>query len=305
MLSTRQYLRQLKKQKEEKTLLKLFELSGLSEIEYWLMYYAFVKGRMVEKNLSNKKGIKIPVLRRVPSGVPIEAVEDIIRVANISINERTKDNKDQGLKYIDNRARSLKTIVNDVLDISKMDTYNIKMINSTYSIYNVFKEITSKYENIINDNIEFRYSISKSIPKVIYGDSVKVKQVLTTIMENAIKHTKEGFVDLQIDGIVKNNVCRLIITIEDSGSGMSLDKVNDLQGKAKNKTDEAYFMTNPEDLKNEYINHLSAVTINKEVEKITIKSKEFLMIEKENSELKSELNGIKAEILGIKKKFGA
>ena len=64
-------------------------------------------------------------------------------------------------------------------------------------------------------------------------------------------------------------------------------------------------MTNPEDLKNEYINHLSAVTINKEVEKITIKSKEFLMIEKENSELKSELNGIKAEILGIKKKFGA
>ena len=87
--------------------------------------------------------------------------------------------------------------------------------------------------------------------------------------------------------------------------GMSLDKVNDLQGKAKNKTDEAYFMTNPEDLKNEYINHLSAVTINKEVEKITIKSKEFLMIEKENSELKSELNGIKAEILGIKKKFGA
>lgn len=52
MLSTRQYLRQLKKQKEEKTLLKLFELSGLSEIEYWLMYYAFVKGRMVENTCS-------------------------------------------------------------------------------------------------------------------------------------------------------------------------------------------------------------------------------------------------------------
>ena len=48
MLSTRQYLRQLKKQKEEKTLLKLFKLSGLSETEYWLLYYAFVKGRMVE-----------------------------------------------------------------------------------------------------------------------------------------------------------------------------------------------------------------------------------------------------------------
>ena len=87
--------------------------------------------------------------------------------------------------------------------------------------------------------------------------------------------------------------------------GMSLDKVNDLQGKAKNKTDQSYFMTNPEDLKNEYIEHLSAVTINKEVEKITIKSKEFLMMEQENSELKSELNTIKSDILSIKKKFGA
>lgn len=189
--------------------------------------------KIIEQLTRNKKLIeqsnedKSNFLFRISQEVR-KPIDDIIRVANISINERTKDNKDQGLKYIDNRARSLKTIVNDVLDISKMDTYNIKMINSTYSIYNVFKEITSKYENVINDNIEFRYSISKSIPKVIYGDSVKVKQVLTTIMENAIKHTKEGFVDLQIDGIVKNNVCRLIITIEDSGSGMSLDKVNQL-----------------------------------------------------------------------------
>lgn len=66
--------------------------------------------------------------------------------------------------------------------------------------------------------------------------------------------------------------------------GMSLDKVNDLQGKAKNKTDSAYFMTNPDDLKNEYIAHLSAITINKEVEKITIKSKEYRQLEKENYE---------------------
>ena len=54
--------------------------------------------------------------------------------------------------------------------------------------------------------------------------------------------------------------------------GMSLDKVNDLQGKAKNKTDQAYFLINPEDLKYDYIQHLPAVTIGKEIEKISIKS---------------------------------
>ena len=61
--------------------------------------------------------------------------------------------------------------------------------------------------------------------------------------------------------------------------GMSLDKVNDLQGKSKNSTDEVYFMTNPADLKQEYIQHLPALSISKEVEKITVKSPEFLKLE--------------------------
>ena len=78
--------------------------------------------------------------------------------------------------------------------------------------------------------------------------------------------------------------------------GMSLDKVNDLQGKAKNKTDASYFMTNPEDLKYDYIKHLSAITINQDVEKLSIKSPEFIQMENENKELSSELDGIKSEL---------
>ena len=63
--------------------------------------------------------------------------------------------------------------------------------------------------------------------------------------------------------------------------GMSMEKVNDLQGKAKNRTDSAYFMINPEDLKQEYIKHLPALAINQEVKKLTVKSPEFLKMEKE------------------------
>ena len=83
--------------------------------------------------------------------------------------------------------------------------------------------------------------------------------------------------------------------------GMSRDNVNDLQGKAKNKTDDAYFMTNPEDLKYEYIKHLPAVTINQEVEKLSIKSPEFIQIENEKNQLMSELTIIKSEMGDIKK----
>ena len=78
--------------------------------------------------------------------------------------------------------------------------------------------------------------------------------------------------------------------------GMSIDKVNDLQGKAKNKTDSAYFMTNPEDLKYEYIKHLPAVTINQDVEKLSVKSPEYMKMEKENENLKSEVGGMRKEL---------
>lgn len=82
--------------------------------------------------------------------------------------------------------------------------------------------------------------------------------------------------------------------------GMSIDNVNDLQGKAKNKTDQAYFMINPEDLKYEYIKHLPAVTINQDIEKLSIKSPEFIQMENKNRELSSELDGIKTELESMK-----
>lgn len=89
-------------------------------------------------------------------------------------------------------------------------------------------------------------------------------------------------------------------------NGMSLDKVNDLHGKAKNKTDAAYFMTNPDDLKYEYIKHLPAVTINTDVEKLSIKSPQFIQMEKENESLRLEVGSMRnemEEMRGLKKEL--
>jgi integrase len=83
--------------------------------------------------------------------------------------------------------------------------------------------------------------------------------------------------------------------------GMPMEKVNELQGKAKNQTDTAYFMANPDDLKEEYIKHLPALTMSKEIEKITVKSPEFIKMEKENAEYKKRMDGIDEEIKQLKR----
>ena len=84
--------------------------------------------------------------------------------------------------------------------------------------------------------------------------------------------------------------------------GMSIDKVNDLQGKSKTLTDQAYFMVNPDDLKAEYIEHLPALMMGKEVEKIKIKSPEYLRLESENKQYKESLEEMWEEINNIKKR---
>ena len=85
--------------------------------------------------------------------------------------------------------------------------------------------------------------------------------------------------------------------------GMSLDKVNDLQGKSKNSTDSVYFMTNPEDLKYEYIKHLPAITINTDVKKLSIKSPEFMKMEQENEVYKQKLDKLTSDIASIMKRL--
>ncbi len=78
--------------------------------------------------------------------------------------------------------------------------------------------------------------------------------------------------------------------------GMPRDFVNDLQGKTKNSTDESYFFVNEDDLKAEYINHLHALQISQEVEKVTVKSKEFREMEVRNIELVNENKILKEEV---------
>ena len=78
--------------------------------------------------------------------------------------------------------------------------------------------------------------------------------------------------------------------------GMSRDFVNDLQGKTKNLTDQSYFFVKDDDLKLEYINHLHALQITKEVEHVTVKSKEFRELEMQNVELSNENITLRGEV---------
>ena len=132
------------------------------------------------------------------------------------------------LKEIDAIVDNSKKRVNATINISEMDSKELKVINNTYNIVNLLNGIAAYNRNKIKNNVDFRYNISNTIPDMLYGDSIKVKQIINSVIDNSIKNTSEGFIELRVSCIIKYDICRLIIAVEDSGTGIDLVKQNKL-----------------------------------------------------------------------------
>lgn len=124
---------------------------------------------------------------------------------------------------------NLLEIVNGILDISKIEANKLEIINTEYNLHNVFDELVLLTKARIGEKpIEFRTQLDPSVPAVLYGDYVRLKQIILNLLTNAAKYTKEGFIDFKISTIQSGDVCRLIIAVEDSGIGIKKEKIDHL-----------------------------------------------------------------------------
>lgn len=150
--------------------------------------------------------------------------------ADIILDSDSIDTDKDCAREIKGITSKFRTMTNEMFDVSKLDSASIKVYNSKYNIKNILKEIVTMYSKICSDkNIDFRVNIDRDVPEVLYGDSINVKEVLSIIMNNSVKYTKEGFIEFNVSTIIKNDVCRLILTIEDSGIGIKSDDINKIK----------------------------------------------------------------------------
>lgn len=131
-----------------------------------------------------------------------------------------------------NASQSLLQIVNGILDISKIEANKLEIVNTEYSFKKVFDELVTLTKGRIGDKpLEFRYNYDHSIPPVLYGDHVRIKQIILNLLTNAVKYTKQGYVDFNISSVCNGDVCRLIISVEDSGIGIKKENIDKLFNK--------------------------------------------------------------------------
>ncbi len=133
------------------------------------------------------------------------------------------------VKNIIMASDTLLELVNGILDISKIEANKLEIIDSVYSFKKMYEELILLTKARIGEKpIDFRYNYDESIPEYLYGDGVRVKQVIINLLTNSAKYTKDGYIDFKINNIKKDNIIRLIISVEDSGIGIKKESIDKL-----------------------------------------------------------------------------
>ena len=173
----------------------------------------------------------------------VEKIYDDMCKLNPS-EEMQKDLDD--LKVIVDNAR---VKIRNSIDVSQMDSMYLNTINTKYNIRLLLNSIYSMTKASVSDKVDYRLVINDKIPEELYGDSIKLKQVINTLLSNSIRFTNSGYIELRANCIIKNDVCRLIISVEDSGKGINIYKQNEI-------------LSNHDDLTKEEINKIDDKDLN-------------------------------------------
>ena len=155
-------------------------------------------------------------------------------LSEVSKEETNIENIGDNAREIKYDISKFNTMTNDILDISNIDASNIKIYNTKFNIKLIIKGLVSIYkEKCQEKGLEFRTDIASDIPEYLYGDSINLKKVMITLLDNAIKYTNNGYVELSVNFVKKLDICRLIISIEDSGIGIKTEELDTIFYKKK------------------------------------------------------------------------
>ena len=197
------------------------------------------KAKVISDNANEEKTLFLYNMTNEIRGI----TKDIDKETDNILDET--DNKKIDVEEINNSARNIKgstakftTMTNEILDISSIDSASVRIYNEKYNIKRLLKELVGIYKpKAQNKNLDFRVSIASDIPEYLYGDGINLKKVLTIILDNSIKYTNNGYIEFNINTIIKGDIARLIISVEDSGTGMKAEDINKIFTKKQERED--------------------------------------------------------------------
>ncbi|MBQ9199132.1 MAG: response regulator [Lachnospiraceae bacterium] len=124
---------------------------------------------------------------------------------------------------------NLLSLINDVLDMSKIEAGKLEIIPVDYDFSSLIHDIVSMMSIKANDKgLALKVLIDKNIPSRMYGDEIRIRQILINLLNNAVKYTETGTVTLKAEGITDDGMERLRFTVSDTGIGIKEEDISKL-----------------------------------------------------------------------------
>jgi signal transduction histidine kinase/CheY-like chemotaxis protein len=137
----------------------------------------------------------------------------------------------EALDKIYNSANILMGIINDILDLSKIEAGKMELTPIKYDLASVINDtVQLNMMRFESRPVDFKLSVNETIPATLFGDELRIKQILNNLLSNAVKYTKKGEVELSVDAEKTHDASTvmLLLRVRDTGLGMSSDQISKL-----------------------------------------------------------------------------
>lgn len=130
---------------------------------------------------------------------------------------------------IQNAGQSLLSLINDILDLSKIESGKMEIIPAEYDFSSMIHDVSNMISMKARDkDLIMNVSVDRTLPSRVYGDEIRIRQILINILNNAVKYTNEGSVSLTVIGTVEGDEVILFFSVEDTGIGIKEEDLSKL-----------------------------------------------------------------------------
>lgn len=158
------------------------------------------------------------------------AINGIIGMTDLTLMTELNLEQKENLNLVKSSGLKLLSIINSILDFSKIQLEKVKLENVEFNFKELIDEIIkSNSSKALENKLEFKAKIDESIPEILIGDGIKVKQILNNLLDNAINFTKSGTISITINKEeMTDNKVNLKVCVKDTGIGIDKKDISKL-----------------------------------------------------------------------------
>lgn len=177
---------------------------------------------IIRANIANKAKSNFLASTSHEIRTPMNA---ILGINDMILNENPDKETRSASQDIKTAGEYLLNLVNNILDISKIEAGKMDLFEANYHLWELLKDCESYVSDKLKGNTRFILNADKNLNEHLFGDSLRLKQVLINLLDNAAKYTQKGSITLGVTGERKDSNIKLVFTVKDTGIGIQEDEI--------------------------------------------------------------------------------